>query len=240
MQKKFKRIIIPFVIVLLAYNNLVKMAVGLKGYSIHDLPDLIWHQAFMLDIGHLWYLPTLFIIFVFSYGFRKIQQRQFDLILLLGLLLLNIIAYKLPSVFCMSNVGTYWVYFYVGFLLNKSRALQYLENIPESISLMALMIVIVLGTINPYKHVSVLFSIASILLFYRSISQKESRLLQYISKNSYGIYLFHSPLIYIAYIRFPDIQPVAMLLWNFFLCGAVAYSITSFIRRTNLKFIIGE
>lgn len=240
LQKKFKRIIIPFIIVLLAYNNPVKMVIGLKGYSIHEWPNLIIHQVFMQDIGHLWYLPTLFIIFGLSYIFRKVQQKRFDFILLSGLLLLNIFAYKLPPIFCLSNVATYWIFFYVGFLLNKDNIFQYIANIPPKVSLPCLAAILILGTVNPYGMLSAFVSITTILLLYICISKKEDKFLQRISKNSYGIYLFHSPLIYIAYTRFPDISPIAMIFWNFILCGVVAYGITSILRLTKLKFIIGE
>ena len=69
---------------------------------------------------------------------------------------------------------------------------------------------------------------------------KRNLILSRISRNSMGMYLFHSPLVYLAYCYLPNINPFLMLLINFLGFGTISYFVTGFIRRVNLGFIIGE
>ena len=55
-----------------------------------------------------------------------------------------------------------------------------------------------------------------------------------------GIYLFHSPLVYISFTYWPNIAPMAMAAINLIGFGSVAYMLTNLIRATNMGWIIGE
>lgn len=62
-----------------------------------------------------------------------------------------------------------------------------------------------------------------------------------INKNSFGIYLFHSPLIYITYTLIPNSNPIIILLINFGIFGTVGFILTEIFRKIKiLKFAIGE
>lgn len=69
---------------------------------------------------------------------------------------------------------------------------------------------------------------------------KANLLTEKISKNSMGIYLFHSPLVYISFTYWPNIAPMAMAAINLIGFGSVAYMLTNLIRATNMGWIIGE
>lgn len=55
-----------------------------------------------------------------------------------------------------------------------------------------------------------------------------------------GIYLFHSPLVYISFTYWANIAPMAMAAINLIGFGSVAYMLTNLIRATNMGWIIGE
>ena len=61
-----------------------------------------------------------------------------------------------------------------------------------------------------------------------------------LSKNSYGIYLFHSTLIYFMYMQYPNANSIVMFTVNFIVCGFVSLGFVYLIRTLGLKFIIGE
>lgn len=61
-----------------------------------------------------------------------------------------------------------------------------------------------------------------------------------IARNSFGVYLFHSPLIYITFANLPDANPIIVVVLNLVVFGAVAYGLTELIRKTRLKVMIGE
>ena len=55
-----------------------------------------------------------------------------------------------------------------------------------------------------------------------------------------GMFLFHSPLVYISFTYYPNINPILMILINFICFGFLSSLITELIRKTPLKVIIGE
>ena len=60
-----------------------------------------------------------------------------------------------------------------------------------------------------------------------------------ISRNSYGIYLFHSPMIYITYKYLSNSSPIVVVGLNL-IFAVVAYLLTDMIRKTRIRMIIGE
>lgn len=60
-----------------------------------------------------------------------------------------------------------------------------------------------------------------------------------ISRNSYGIYLLHSPLIYITFKYFGNCSPFIVVCLNL-LFGFSVYLLTSLIRTSKLRIAIGE
>lgn len=76
--------------------------------------------------------------------------------------------------------------------------------------------------------------------FYLFMPLKNPAPLYQISKSSFGLYLFHSPLIYISFSFFPDISPFLMLIINFFAFGMISYLLTLAMGKLKLSFVIGE
>lgn len=90
------------------------------------------------------------------------------------------------------------------------------------------------------RLVRLLLSISAVLGCYMIVSTKRNIMLMRFSRDSYGIYLFHSPLIYIMYMMYPDANPLVMLFVNFIVCGSVGVGIVHVIRVLRLKIINGE
>ena len=61
-----------------------------------------------------------------------------------------------------------------------------------------------------------------------------------IASHSFGIYLFHSPLIYITFSKYPNLSPFFMIFINFVLFGGLSFLLTKIIRSSKLKWIVGE
>ena len=63
---KFMRILLPYFIVCFLFMDPIKVCLGVPGYEISW--NMIKDQMFLLNNnGHLWYLPTLFLMFVASF-----------------------------------------------------------------------------------------------------------------------------------------------------------------------------
>lgn len=75
---------------------------------------------------------------------------------------------------------------------------------------------------------------------YGVMPHKTCAVVEKVDRSSFGIYLFHSPLIYITFASIPNAHPALVVFVNLVLFGAVAYGLTALVRRTKLKLLIGE
>ena len=60
-----------------------------------------------------------------------------------------------------------------------------------------------------------------------------------IGKNSFGLYLLYSPLIYITFTYLLNSSPIVVSLLNFFVFVGLVYLMTVLIRKTPMKLLIG-
>lgn len=88
--------------------------------------------------------------------------------------------------------------------------------------------------------VSMVIVALSIVNAYGAMPEKPCALLEKIDRNSFGVYLFHSPLIYITFATIPNAHPAIVVFINLVIFGAAAYGMTALIRKTKLKVLIGE
>ncbi len=200
LKNKFKRLIIPYLIIGILWVYPIRIISNYSGFVGHSfLYNIIINIILGLDNGHLWFLPSLFLMFIISYFLEKyIKNRKIKFILILSIFLL-------------------------GHILNLSWISFITYNLSAYISLL-------------FKYCVCLTIIP---LLYNIISNRKFTLLQKISGYSFGIYLFHSPMIYFTFCFLPNISPMLMLVINFFCFGFVAYFISKQLSNSKLKFIIG-
>lgn len=116
-KQKIKRILVPFVIVLLLYTDPIKIYLGIQGFESID--SLMNRHLFLMDLGHLWFIPVLFATFILSYYPARIRSDRFQIFFLLILINLNVISSKFPQHFQIGNIACYLLYFYFGILVNR-------------------------------------------------------------------------------------------------------------------------
>lgn len=90
------------------------------------------------------------------------------------------------------------------------------------------------------NRADILVTVIVIYSFYLAMPDRSVKVLNLISKNSFGMYLFHSPLIYITFTFFPNGAPYKVVAMNFILWGTLSYCITSVLRKIKLGIVIGE
>lgn len=78
---KFKRILIPYFIVCILYMNPIKILLGVPGYEL-SLNMFARQVLLFTNNGHLWYLPSLFLMFIVTsigiMGGAKQKNDVFD------------------------------------------------------------------------------------------------------------------------------------------------------------------
>lgn len=236
---KFKRILIPYFIVCILYMNPIKSLLGVPGYEL-SLSMCVQQVLLFTNNGHLWYLPSLFLMFIVtSIGIMGGRNRK---TMFLIAIVLSVVSNRVPSVFSLSQFCLYYVYFIFGYIIcfyrnkiciNKKVALL-LCLIPMGLSL-------VISNGGLIKHsLFVMMALCCCLGFYNIMPLGKKKIFYRLSRDSYGIYLFHSPLIYFVYMLYPNSFPVVMLLVNFFVCGSISLSVIYIVRKLSLNFIIGE
>lgn len=243
--KKVYRLLVPFFCICLIWMDPIKIFLGVDGYCLNW--NLILQQLQFSNCGHLWYLPCLFIIFIIMYiVLNLIRQNVFGLsFLFLVLAWLNYMHGRLPDAFQIQNAAYYIYYFYLGYLINCLGSRYVISNKKFNIKYIVSSVIVLLFIIGflLYKITSIGFdfylSSVLVILCYILMSSSSNKVITAISENSYGVYLFHSPMIYITALYYPNINPWLMLFINFFVFGGVAYAMTVAISKSKLRFIIG-
>lgn len=243
-KDKFFRLMVPYFCVAVCYMVPIRMIAKYPGYA-----DLSYFQILMgkiltgQDVGHLWFLPTLFAIFVGSAAVIRILSRMgakqwiSQLVLCAVALVLyvgsRVISFPLTFI---QSLAEYFSEFVFGYILSSFQ--EFLTKCSQKIVLktaLAAMSGFLLWQVG-----GMLAALAIVLTLYAVVPRKSCQAVRIIGRNSFGIYLFHSPLIYITFCYFPNENPYLISCLNFFLWGGTAFFLSEGIRRTKLRFIIGE
>lgn len=242
---KFKRLIIPFIYFALLWLLPIRYLVHYNNYVNNNILYNIIVNIFLgKDCGHLWYLPSLFIIFLIYYVLNKYIKN--NKILFALTILISFLGYFIPSFLgsAMQNI----VWFGLGSYISKEKSQKYSKS---KIYLSILLLIILFsaylfsyGRIEFYKYICLAIKyvacIILIPLMFELSPNKTNKFILNLDSNSFGIYLFHSPLIYITYSTNLINYPLLVFLINFILFGTISYFATLLIKKTKLKFMIGE
>lgn len=245
-KDKFYRILIPYISVSLVWLIPIKLLVQYPGYQDISLLKLIITKILLgKDNGHLWYLPTLFIIFIVMYFLCRCLYKKNNVIYNLGcfciLGCMFLLSLKMPlTVPYLVNVMKFIIWFYLGYLINEYEKILRSKRIYTVIVCIFSITIILLYITTGKNIIQYAAAFFSVIALYLVVPEKTSGILRLINKNSFGIYLLHSPLLYISFSQYPNINPFIMVFINFVIFGTVALGMTILIRFLKLFFIIGE
>lgn len=256
-KQKSKRLIVPLIFVCVLYMDPIKILIGVKEYSFGL--KLLLQQLLCINIGHLWFLPCLFNIFVIMYICLAFIRNSFigHVILFLALIVVNYFHGRFTNIYQLNETAYYTFFFYLGYIINRiSMEMKYMKvqyhinlkkflTVHKSAILLLFIILLITSTGLIIKNITSIgfdfyLSIVVLSCFYILIPKKSNRIIKTISDYSYGIYLFHSPLIYITATFCPDINPWLMLFINFVIFGLISYMISYVLSKSPLKFIVGN
>lgn len=157
-------------------------------------------------------------------------------------IILSAFSSRICTYFCLSQFCLYYVYFLLGYIksMNKIKLCQR-KMIGLCLCIIPLILSLWLNDGGHIKHsLFILMSFSVVIGLYCLVSSSRNKVLMVLSKNSYGIYLFHSPLIYFMYMLYPSANPIVMFTVNFIVCGFISLGLVYKLRTLGLKFIIGE
>lgn len=135
------------------------------------------------------------------------------------------------------NIGKFYTWFALGGIFCK-----FATNINVATDIMFSGLGIVFTIIAMFYRSPFFVTIAAmgdLYIIYRFMPRKKNKTCCFFSKNSFGIYLLHSPLIYITFSYLRNSSPILVWGINFLFFGFLATVMTVLITRTRLSFVFG-
>lgn len=233
---KFKRLIIPFFCISLLWMIPIKSFLGYRNYANVKFLGILKMLLLNIDSGHLWYLPTLFIMFIIMYVLLKIfkENRLLIILILIIYYFSNNLIYSNFFVLALKNL----IYFYMGIIFSKQKNELNIKNITVLIVLLILSLNIYYRF--HYTYLLVYIAILLVKLFFILLPNKKIKFLDILADNSFGIYLLHSPLVYVTFTFIPNCHYFYIIFINFIAFGWLSLILTTLVRKTKFKFILGN
>ncbi|AMB96777.1 acyltransferase family protein [Aerococcus urinaeequi] len=264
-KNKFTRLIVPFVGIGLLVMIPMRLLGQYPNYNGKSISTIIINDLLLgKDAGNLWFLPVLFFIFIIFYVYSNFLHRNNKLFLLLVFCILffaSLISFKIPNIFFMKNTVYYSLFFYLGFCLYplKYKIYSYRSIIlPVTLVLQFSALAMTQFDLPPITlfsvivyGVEILSSVLSCIFFYTAfitIDEKykaisTSKNIQLIDRNSFGLYLFHSSLMYpiLNYSEELIVNPILFSLSLFFIITITSLVLTVIITKIPyLKMLVGK
>jgi fucose 4-O-acetylase-like acetyltransferase len=210
-KKKAKQLLVPFLMINILFNIPIKCITGYFNYG-RQLYDALVGQIFLQGNCYLWYLPTLFLIYVIAIMCsKKFTKRRIESNI--SILFIIYIGSYFMNIYIIKNVMYYLLWFYIGFYFeeNKVRLHQSENNIYKII---LLCICYIFFLVIHHKNIIHSFIFERIVAFFSALvgcylsflvclylSKKTNiikrKIFKVVHKYSMDIYLLSDPLNYV-------------------------------------------
>lgn len=241
LKNKAQRLMIPFFAfgLLMVYPTMILL--GFRD-PVHYIIDGF---IFAVDPRHLWFVMTLFLLFLLFFGLHKLCNKLHVPIWIT--IVLAVLIYNFPInivYFQIRNVEEYLIWFTLGYLFTIYKPIFKYVAI---VAICGLVFSMVIPEFTLPANVLKLFNaIVGIAIFYTlsvlTIKIEKTKLYRWIAPNSFGIYLFHAMIIYwIEFIAVPyQINPYLLSITVFVISLTLSILLTLAVRKLGLGAIIGE
>ncbi|TWH59728.1 fucose 4-O-acetylase-like acetyltransferase [Desulfitobacterium sp. LBE] len=265
---KVKRLLYPYLIAGLLFLIPVKFISGY--YSNTKIIDAIWYGLILgRDSGHLWFLTTLFYVFITFFIIEKFIIKYNFWVGAITIFLLFFLNDKLlVPLPCFINVFRYLFWFYIGFLFEKYRLkvndiiiryptisvsstiwsfaiinflTMYADRI-DNFTIFSTGAVFIMKTLLTFLGILVTYVISLLLSQWQFFNC--SKVVSILDKYSMDIYLFHDPLNYFILFAISILNDFFILQYKsgillFLLLRTVGVIIVAIIIALGLKEIRG-
>lgn len=263
---KAKRLLIPFFVVTFIYSIPIKFISGYFKDCNNSLKDIIVGQVLIQGNTHLWFLPTLFLCFIFIYIMEKYVDISPSYKTFL-LIFLHLMSYIIP-IMIIRYVFQYLIWFYLGFLFESIR--EKINNIlkcNENLWLILLTSMIILYILIKsnlfgdyffikilYKFIMIVIGIIGCLLMYMlsfkisNLDISKTLIFKKLLKTSLGLYLYSDPInyliLFVIYRRYnlsmfsSEIGSFIIIIIRFIVTFFISFSITKILQKLKVKYIV--
>lgn len=239
---KLKRLLIPFVVVGICWLIPLRYLAHYIGYENLNLFNIIKRVLLVQDAGHLWFLPVLFCVFMIALGVRSLRWNVKILPLIVASCCFVIHRY-IPN-FIISQAMKYLIFFEFGYyintygLFNSRRVLWF--GIIGFVGVAILIGLLSVKSVVPEIIVRFIIATFFVAALFLLIPNKTMPFIGILDRNSFGIYLFHSPILYIGMCYLAFLPPPIYIFLQLTAAIIVSLMLTVLLRRCHCHFIIGE
>lgn len=243
-QKKAKRLLYPYFL----FGTLYYLIISSKGHA--NFVDLF--STLANGIGHLWFLPTLFICFLLHWILYKMElflkykyNKQIATIIIMTMLFCAYISSPImPKIFCIRYAFMYLIFFYIGQKFYGKITLKPSALLFSVIAYICMFVIYysikdIKSITIPYfinKIIDFLTRLSGIYFFFilslNAVKNKKhlSKFYKQLTSLSFGIYLYHQFIIVYIYER-TIIPELFGVYWTPFICLTITF-IVSYILTT--------
>ena len=249
LRNKMLRLLVPWLCVGFGWMIPIRILVGYEGYSGAGAGQILRYFFLGQDDGHMWFLPALFVCFIIAYILRhaarfmgagnNIRIRKIVVICIAFGLLRK--SYLLNDIGMLRDAASYLFYFETGALLAGMK-----DHGKARIKAAGLLVFTICSITalafphSPYSVAMVMIKTIMVISVYAFMPDQTNRITEAVSRYSFGLYLFHSPLVYITYTFLADANPMIVVGLNLVGGGLLAAIVTYMIRRSPVSFVLGE
>lgn len=251
---KAKKLLIPFLVVTFIYSVPLKYISGYYSTSDNVISDIFIGQVLIQGNTHLWFLPTLFMIFAVIYLIDKNVKVSRKLVLLV----LFIVSFISPIVHIeiLMQVMKYLFWFYLGYcfeIIREHRIKKELNLILIfSVCIICFLITALFSEVIPehpgvaiysiiermLSFISTLFGCVSVYVFcfvMSNTSIKETKVFKAIRNNSLGLYLYSDTWNYVLLCIAVELFQNKVFITNL---GAFLFCFSRIIMTFTISFIV--
>lgn len=256
-KNKAARLLIPFFIVSIFYNFPLKYISNYWSESENVIKDFFVGQILLQGNTYLWFLPTLFILFLVFYCVVKSNVLS-PIVVIVGVIL-NYICNNI-TIILLKDICMYFIWFYIGYLFENYR--NKIKDKYITVSWMLSMICfLIFFVMKKYCGVQTLSYILEFILtifgmiatytisyiLAKNTCVSKSKIYNTILKNSFGLYLYSDPINYVVIFVLVTIAGEIVLSTNlgvtilfilrFLVSFACALIISKVLKKYRIKYL---
>lgn len=245
LKDKFKRLMIPYFAFGIFYVTPVMIL--LKITDLSQIEYILKNIVLSLDARHLWFLWTLFFIFVTFRLFRSVIVGN-KIVVGSVLFLLAVFSSKMPVLLELRNIIYYIFFFWLGYEFDSKK--NEIDKILDGKRYLVIFEWLFISFVVLYTYNNILNLITScvgILMSYQIIKGLKKYVIMFkyydvLLKDSFGIYLFHPMIVYVLFYFFGkyNSNPFLFCVIVFIIAIIVSDVLTKLIRALKIGIIIGE
>lgn len=250
LKKKFWRLIVPLLFIGFCWMIPIKVIVGHPDF-VHKSFARILIGVFVTgwSSGHLWFLVVLFgmfAVFGVCYHFFGLTRRGDAAVVVMTVICYVILHFVYMETYFLARFYRFYLFFVLGIMIHRYQDVlkKFFANkrnivwVVVGVVFLAFVALSSNGNLR-FNSINLLCAPFPLLLMYL-LPRKSSAFMVLIGDNSMRLYLLHSPMVFFSFAYWPNINPILMIIINFFGFGSIALVLGLLMNKIHLGVLLGE